>query len=332
MSLKSSNVSKHRSSLLTWLEFRLFTLVEFSLSRMPVSWAYRFVESLLRLLFQIVPRYRQRTIANLDVAYGNNLTVLEKKQLFRRYLRYLAWFFADVVMSPRLLKKSDYLARVDCREAIALFQKLGAREKTGVVVIASHQGAPDVMALALGANGWPLTAVARPLDNPRLDQHLNEQRHSFDSGRLPKHGALFPAQRLLRQKAMVGFQIDQDAGPTGIFVPYFGKLASTHAGAATLAILNKVPVVVLHCIRTRPRSFEFKIFAETVELPSEDLPRNELILDLTVRMTNALEVMARGYPEQVMWGHRRWKTRPVYDPARESKEKRQSGELISAGR
>jgi KDO2-lipid IV(A) lauroyltransferase len=104
--------------------------------------------------------------------------------------------------------------------------------------------------------------------------------------------------------------MDQDAGPKGLFVPYFGKLASTHSGAGMIAALANCSVLMVFAIRTSPRKFEYKIFTEKLDPPADLGDTDANVLAWTRLMTESIERMARRFPEQVLWPHRRWKTRP----------------------
>jgi KDO2-lipid IV(A) lauroyltransferase len=135
-------------------------------------------------------------------------------------------------------------------------------------------------------------------------------RAGIDRPVFTKKGALRKAFRTLRGGGMVALLNDQDSRGSGVFVPYFGRLAKTHEGAATLALTTGLPVYVLFCIRTAPRSFTFRIHCRgPLEYAhAEDHAGN--VYALTAAMNVQLEDMARRHPEQIMWAHRRWKSRP----------------------
>ncbi|NET39768.1 MAG: lysophospholipid acyltransferase family protein [Cyanothece sp. SIO1E1] len=310
MSRELPTSSKQRSQLLNWAEYGLYRSIETVLRPLPLSLAYRLMEAILASLFFFIPRFKRRILSNLDIAFIEELSGEEKEALCKKSRRYLSWFFTDMLLAPYLLRHDRFLNKVRCADAVGLLRYLGAHTETGVMIVASHQGAPDVMALALSLKGFPVSVVARPLDNPKLDCHIQDLRTYTGRRQFAKRGALRRVYRALKEGTIVGMQVDQDAGESGLFVPYFGTPASTHAGPATAALLAGVPVVMLHCIRTRAYAFEFDVYAELVKPPSESLPRDEQILDYTRRFTESVEIMARRFPEQVMWGHRRWKTQP----------------------
>lgn len=310
MQRKKISSSQDRFPLFVWLEYGLFRLFETTLRILPLSAAYWVTELFVSSAFRLLPRFKRRAEENIKLAYGGQMSEADRRRLSGKYFRYISWFFVDMLLAPRLLKKQHFLDQVDCREALAALRYLDAGKNTGVLLVGSHQGAPDIIPLVLGLSGWPVTVVGRPLDNEKINRYVLSLRNDHQRSQLNKRGALRPALRILRENGIVGFQIDQDAGANGIFVPYFGSLASTHSGPATLAALTNVPCLMIHCIRTNPRQFAFKLFVELIEPPAVGLSRDEKIFDLTSRFTSSVEIMARRFPEQTLWGHRRWKTRP----------------------
>jgi KDO2-lipid IV(A) lauroyltransferase len=291
-------------------EYGAFVVLAAVLGRLPLSLVYRLTEILVWLFYHLVPRFRNRTRANLEIAFGADRSPPERDDLFEGFLRYHAWFLADLLLAPRLMQDHEYRQRVDVSELDRALRAGGVREDTGALLVGSHQGVPEIGSLAAAAAGWPHTAVVRPLDNPLLWEALLAEREAFDRQHLPKWGALRPAYRIVKNRGIVTLQIDQDAGPNGVFVPYFGTPASTHTGAAMLAALTQAPVYMVFSMRTAPRQFRFKIYCVGPLWSEQSGDRDRDVLNLTARMTAEIERFARRFPEQELWIHRRWKTRP----------------------
>jgi len=278
---------------------------------LPLSWAYRLTEGIATVVFAAVPRYARRARAGIEIAYGAERSAQWCDELYRRSIRYQAWSFADFVLAPRLLLDERRAAGVDLSELDRALRASRDRGENGALLVASHQGTPEVGFLAAARGGWPHAVVARPFDNPRIWRAMLKEREPFERDVLAKRGALRPAYRRIKGGGIVALQIDQDAGSTGIFVPYFGTLASTHAGAGTLATTSGAPVFAVACVRTAPREFRYKILCKGPFYAERSGDAESDVRELTVRLTAAIESMDRQYPEQMFWVHRRWKSRPA---------------------
>jgi KDO2-lipid IV(A) lauroyltransferase len=281
----------------------------FVVRRLPLGLVYRLAEGAVRLLYLLPSRQRKASLQSLAIAYGDR-SEAERRGILRAYLPYHAGFLIDMALAPHLLLDPRHAEAIDLSELNAALSAGGVLKERGALLVGSHQGTADVGSLAAARAGWRHAAVARPLDNPKLGRVLLAEREPFGRPDLPKSGALRPAHRLLKRNGIVGMQIDQDAGPRGVFVPYFGRPASTAAGAAMLAVLSGAPVYMFFCLRTVPRRFRYKVHCRGPlwAVESGDVDRD--VLELTARMTAEIEKMARRYPEQVLWVHRRWKTSP----------------------
>lgn len=307
---------RKRIRALLWVEYALLRIVLAALGLLPLGAAYRLAELVVHGFLFVVPKYRRRILAHLDIAFGDEQTPEWKHRVRSESVRYLAWYFVDVLFVSRLLRQERYRQRVDVSALDEAFRRDGVLEKQGALVVASHQGSPDVGAHATALAGWPNSVVVRKLDNPFLWDYTQRERAWIPCEPITKDGALRAAHRILREHGIVGIQIDQDPRKGGVFVPYFGVPARTSEGAAALALISGAPVYMMTCIRTRPRAFEHRILLDgPLELErSGDHDRD--VLELTARMTAEVERMVRRFPEQVMWAHRRWKTRPPEEAER----------------
>ena len=292
------------------IEYAVLRVVLFFLNLLPLGLAYRLGELLMSVALLALSHYRDRVREHLDIAYGDTESDAWKARVGRDCHKYLAWYFVDVLRAPRLLRDPQWRAKVDLSQVQEVLRRDGILETSGALLIGSHQGGPEIGSLALALEGFPHAGIIRELDNPFLWQFVLREREGIGRPILTKKGALRQAFKVLRKKGMVALQNDQDSRGSGVWVPYFGRLARTHEGAATLAITAKVPVYVVSCIRKAPREFAFTVRCEG-PLPFE--PSGDHATDvyaLTLAMTEHIEAAARAYPEQVMWAHRRWKSRP----------------------
>jgi len=110
----------------------------------------------------------------------------------------------------------------------------------------------------------------------------------------------------------LGFIADQNAGDKGMFVPFFGRLASSYKSIGLLAIRQEVPVVCGYAHRIGP-GFYYELGVADVIQPGDWQDRHDPLYYVTARYARAIETMVRKKPEQYLWMHRRWKSRPRHE-------------------
>jgi KDO2-lipid IV(A) lauroyltransferase len=179
-----------------------------------------------------------------------------------------------------------------------------------VLFVTGHFGNWELAGYTIGLLGFRTHAIARPLDNPYLDDFLRRFREATGQRILAKHGDFDQMQHVLQSRGVLATLADQDAGQRGQFVDFFGKPASTHKAIAILALEYQVPLLVV----TTPKVGEpmrYQIELRDVILPEEYAGRADAVRAITQRFTHALEGAVRERPEQYFWLHRRWKHQPV---------------------
>ena len=166
----------------------------------------------------------------------------------------------------------------------------------------------------MGLLGIPFSVIARPLDNPALDRRLIELRRATGNEVIPKLRAVRETMKAVARGAGVAILIDQDAGKDGVFVPYFGRLAATTPTLALLALRTEAPIVPVFA-RVEPDGTIAVHIEPVVEThPTGD--RDADVLRVTAACTAIVERWARSTPEQWLWMHRLWKTKPENTPAK----------------
>jgi len=180
-------------------------------------------------------------------------------------------------------------------------------EGRGVVMVSGHFGNWELAGSTLAAYGFPVDAVMQKLKNPRLTAFIRQIRTRLGMGLINRVDAWDPMMDSLAAGRVVAFVADQDARHRGVFVPFFGRPASTHRAPALLALRAGAPLFVGGVCRTGARRYR----AWTVRLHSAPgLGVKGQVAELTRRWTAELERRIRLYPEQYFWHHRRWKTTP----------------------
>jgi KDO2-lipid IV(A) lauroyltransferase len=149
----------------------------------------------------------------------------------------------------------------------------------------------------------------RPLDNPLVTDALMASRNAGGLTLLYKKGVTQRAEQTLAAGGTLCFIADQDAGRKGVFAPFFNKQASWYKSIGLLAMQYQVPVVVGVAPRIKP-GFRYRIEIERIIQPAEWVSRDDPLQWITETYAAALEAAIRRHPEQYLWIHRRWKSRP----------------------
>lgn len=182
-------------------------------------------------------------------------------------------------------------------------------EGRGVLLVTGHFGNWEVAAAAVAARGVPIAAIVRRQGNPLVDARLDALRRGLGIETILQRDAPRRVPRLLRAGGVVGIVGDQDAREAGVFVPFFGRPASTARGPALFAL--RLDAAVFACTARRLGGAEARYLVSGDRVPVErggDLEAD--VTRLTAAVAAHLEAAVRGAPEQYFWFHRRWKTAP----------------------
>ena len=176
------------------------------------------------------------------------------------------------------------------------------------LVLSAHLGNWELLTLAPALTGLPLTVVARALDLPSLHAWADRLRRTTGVEVIDKRHALRPVLEALKRGRLVGVLLDQNASRReGVFVPFFGRLASTSRSIAVLALRTRTPIIPVFARRLAPGRHEITIHPE---LPLPTAGDEGAIRTLTASCTAAIEAAIRATPDQWLWCHDRWRTRP----------------------
>ncbi len=298
---------KHRAWLMWW-QYLAYLLLRALLRRISLRAAYRLAESLVLCVVYFSRKHRQRGLASLQIAFGER-PLAWRRRIFWASIRQLAYVAIETVLQPDLVPDPARREAFDMSALAACLEEVGLYQKSGALLLSSHQGNSDLLATVCGERGWVIGVAARTIDNPHVNALIVADRERLGRDIIDKKGFLKPALRRLKSNGLIALLIDQDMGSHGLFVPYFGVLASTTGGGAYLALRTGQPVFMSFFIRKRPRCLDHVAYCERLHYePTGD--RTTDIEQLTALATLEIEKFARRFPEQVLWAHRRWKSRP----------------------
>ena len=262
------------------------------------------------LLFWLRPRQRAAAAENLKLAFPewNNK---QRRAAIRGMVRQLGWMAAEFAQFPRHTRQN--IDRVILLDGFENFANAQARGK-GVLFLTGHMSAWEMAPFAQALYGNPLHFLVRPIDNAQVDALITKYRCLNGNQPIDKNQSARAVLKVLREKGTVGILADQNTQPSeGVFVDFFGIPACTTAGLARFALHTDaavVPVFVHWDDQTRKYRLCFDPQVELVRTGDDatDIREN------TQRFTRAIENYVRRYPDQWLWVHRRWKTRPPGEP------------------
>lgn len=270
------------------------------------AWLGRRLGDLASVVF---PGRRHLALANLAQAFPE-LDPAARRHLCRRSWQHLGLVFVELcALLSRPLE--DLLSRITVEGREHLDRAMASHGRA--VALSGHLGNWEVLSVAHRLTPYPLAVVVRPLDSAWLNPLAERLRLRTGVELIDKRGALRPVLTALSQGAMVGILLDQNtARSEGVFVPFFGRAASTSRSVALLALRTGAPIVPIFA--RRDADGRHRIIVRPALDPPKASDREAAIAELTARCTEVIEAAIREAPEQWLWMHNRWRTRPV--PAR----------------
>jgi KDO2-lipid IV(A) lauroyltransferase len=199
------------------------------------------------------------------------------------------------------------LARVE-----GLEHYVTARERgQGVLVITGHLGAWELSSFYHSLMGYPMSMVIRRLDNPLVDALVNRVRCQHGNRVLHKDDFARGLLSAMRNGDTVGILMDTNmTPPQGVFVPFFGVEACTASGLARVALRTDATALPGFMVWEEAEKKYVLRFGAPIELERTGDEEADIVNN-TARFTKAIEEAVRRYPDQWLWLHRRWKTRPA---------------------
>src|SRR2546425_11665621 len=291
-----------------WLEYLALRAAFGALAALPLGAALRAGELVALVAYALDRPHRRIGMRNLEIAFPEK-RIRERRRILRASFLNLGRMAAELAQLPRLT--AERLADMVRFEDEAWWREaIGWERSTGVLVLSGHFGNWELLVFAHGMRGHPVHMVHRAIANPLVDRWLNGLRARAGTRMIRKNAGAGGVLQALRERALLVLPIDQNSTRgLGVFVDFFGVPASTNAGMARIALRTDAPIVPAFIVRegrtARHRGHVLPILqVERTGDSQEDVRRN------TQRFTAVFEDMVRRHPEQWLWMHKRWKTRP----------------------
>lgn len=294
------------------LEYAVLRVVVGLVAALPLRVAFRVGETAAWLVWCVDRRHRRIGMRNLAIAFPER-SEAERRRILRESFLNMGRMAVELVHLPRL-NDAQLREMVRFEDEAAWHAAITAPRDTGALILSGHFGNWELLVYAHGRRGHPVSMVHRTIANPLVDRWLNDLRAAAGTRLLRKSHAATAVLRALREHALLVLPFDQNSTRRqGVFVPFFGLPASTNAGMARIALRAGVPVAPVFIVRQgrTPRHVVHMLPLMWAE-PTGDFERD--VVETTARFSRVFESMVRRHPEQWLWVHRRWKTRPAGEP------------------
>jgi KDO2-lipid IV(A) lauroyltransferase len=274
-------------------------------ARLPLAVIYALGTGLGSLLYAIGGSRRKITETNIALCFPD-LTDEERRELVKRNFRHVA-IGALEIMIPWLNPRRDLSDRFDVEGVEHLHAALN--QGNGVVLVSAHFAVMDVISQALSQTG-PIDLMYRYNKNPVWEWlQVSGRRHFFEH--VVEREDTRSILKSLKQGRAIWYAADQDYGRKhSVFVPFFGIQAATIVATSRFAKLNGSPVLFL----SQHRDLASRRWTLNFSPPIEGFPTGDDHNDARL-MNEVIESAIRLHPDQYLWLHKRFKTRPEGEPS-----------------
>jgi Kdo2-lipid IVA lauroyltransferase/acyltransferase len=274
----------------------------------PLSRAFAILIS--QVVYLLHGKLRRVGMRNLELAFPEK-SPAERARILRGVFRSLGRELAEMCKFPQYTREN--VGQVVVYDGLENYQRAYAQGK-GVLFLTAHFGAWELSAFVHSLYGHWLHIVMRPMDNPYLDRLLQSYRTMHGNQVVPKDDFVRGLLAAMKQGETVGILMDTNmTPPQGVFVNFFGIPACTASGLARIALRTHAAVLPGFTIWD-PALGKYRLrFDPALELIRTGDLESDIIAN-TQKFTQVIENYARQYPDQWLWVHRRWKTRPEGEP------------------
>jgi KDO2-lipid IV(A) lauroyltransferase len=277
---------------------------------LPRSAARQAAAALAWLGFHLARRQRRAGLKNLRMAFPE-MDENRREAVLRGCFANLARLLVEFTHFPDLNKAN--ISEFVVHDGLENYLE-GVNRGRGVIFMTAHFGAWELSSFAHALYGYPLKFIVRPIDNPRVERLISNYRTLSGNVPVQRRSAARDVLKALRENEAVGILFDQNTTRSeGVFAEFFGIPAATTPSIALFALRTGAAVVPGFLIWDAA----LKKHRLRLDPPVEILNTGNLdqdVVENTKRFNRILEGYIREYPDQWLWIHRRWKTRPEGDP------------------
>ena len=181
-------------------------------------------------------------------------------------------------------------------------------QKKGLILVVSHFGNWELMAVAAAAKGFPIHAIGKPVKNPFVYRYIKRLRGATGLKSINQTGAIKETVRLLKRNQIVAMLIDEHVKKGEVWVDFFGRQAAVSALPAMLSLKYGAPVIATFYYR-EPAGRSMLSFAKPFDLIKTGDSQKDLVSN-TQQYARCLEEEIRKRPQDwTLWMHNRWRER-----------------------
>jgi Kdo2-lipid IVA lauroyltransferase/acyltransferase len=286
------------------LEYLALAVFTWKMRWLPFKMARGVANFLGWIIGDLLKLRQEVALDNIKHAFPN----LNREKRLRIHLRCWQHFLRVGIELARIPRMNDKFMNKWITNAYLKVMDDALKHGKGVIAVSGHLGNWEYTGSSLARLGYPVTYVVAVQSNQLVTDWMDRMRDSVGIEIVSKRNAIRGVLSALKRNRIVAIMCDQDAGDAGMFVPFFGKLASTPRGAAIFHLRTGAPVVFN--VTPRDSSGVYHIYGEHLEFPNLSGDRDQDTETILLKINEKLENEIRKFPEQYMWLHRRWKTKP----------------------
>ena len=299
-----------------WLEYIPVRMLFGVLGALPRRTAVRAGMFIGRLAYKLAGGLRRVALRNLEIAFPEK-TLSEREAIALGSFENLGRVLGELTQFPKATPEalgdmiefqfdSDEIRETDERRSLDAEREKGR----GILLVGPHLGNWEMGVFAYSALEDKLTYLARPLDNPLIEEFTVRLRTRFGNQPIDKNNSVSKAMSILREGGILGVLPDVNVLPRdGVFVPFFGTLACTTSGVAMMAMRTNAMILPMCCVWNKETEKYSVYYGSRVERPNTG-DRHRDVFEMTAAFTAEMEKFIRAHPDQWLWIHKRWKVRP----------------------
>jgi KDO2-lipid IV(A) lauroyltransferase len=298
---------KKRSKFQTKIEELAVRLVIGSIGLFPYRTSLTIGKFIGRTVVKLFPNFAKTANRNLEIAYPD-ISTAEKKRLVTGTFESLGRHLGFISQFKKFQKEDihKYVEVIGKKENFDPAKETGR----GILFFTGHFGSWEVFNLLPAAFGYDMNILVRRIDNQLVEKYVDSLRTKFGSVTLGKREAPRKMYRLLEEGKLLGILADLNAQMhDGVFVDFFGVPASTTTSIAKLALRTNPVIIPAFAVWEEKKGRYIVYLDPPIEYENTGETKKD-ILDITKKLTASVEKYVRKYPEQWLWIHKRWKTRP----------------------
>lgn len=258
------------------------------------------------LAYTFSPKPRERAIVHLGYAFGKEKSIQEIIALSKKAFHALGKNAGELLRAIKV-RNLDDLNKILVTHGFENFEQANAKGK-GVIFLTCHLGAFDLQVTNMALRGLKPNIIGTALKDERLNQILVEYRNAYGAIAIERGKETLRMIKALKTGGSIAILIDQDTNVKSCFVDFFGMKAATPVGAAVLAMKTGAAVVPTYVHLANDGLQHMHILPEIPLVISGEEEKD--VVTNTQRYTQFIEDVVRQHPEQWVWMHERWKTRP----------------------